>query len=129
MYENEDVSGNNNSGLIVDTSEDGLTAMPVSSPSKTPGFADRLRSITPQVDKRAVEKLRDRLEACPLAIIEQFMDIEKYRNEVIDCLTRSLRAYHAADVHAERNLTLLEFTARIGDGYEAQVGFDDWRGR
>ena len=123
MYDDEN---EDNNSLTVDTTEDGLA--PMSSPSKTPNFADKLRSITPQVDKRAVGKMRDRLEACQLDIIEQFMDMEKYRNEIIDCLTRSLRAYHAADVHAERNLTLLEFTARIGDGYEAQAGFDDWRG-
>ena len=126
MYEND--NGDNSHDLTVDTTEDGLAAMPESSPSKTPGFAERLRSITPQVDKRAVEKMKDTLEACQLDVIEQFMDMEKYRNEIIDCLTRSLRAYHAADVHAERNLTLLEFTARIGDGYKAQLGFDDWRG-
>lgn len=129
VYENNDSIGNGSGSgsLAVDTSEDGLAPMPAS-PSKTPGFADRLRSITPQVDKRAVERMKDRLEACQVDIIDQFMDMERYRNEIIDCLTRSLRAYHAADVHAERNLTLLEFTARIGDGYNAQAGFDDWRG-
>ena len=77
VYENNDSIGNGNGSgsLAVDTSEDGLAPMPAS-PSKTAGFADRLRSITPQVDNRAVETMKDRLEACQVDIIDQFMDME-----------------------------------------------------
>jgi len=90
-------------------------------------LADQLRSITPQVDKRRTEMIQSKIEASEVDLIEQFISIEAYLNEIKMCLERSVKLYKECDVLAERNIVFNELTARLGEGFRGQVGFTDWR--
>ena len=57
-------------------------------------FSEKLRSLTPQVDQRKVDRKRQEISEMESAIISEFIELENYCETIKNCLSRSLKVLH-----------------------------------
>jgi hypothetical protein len=72
----------------------------------------------------AQRALLDNLEKTIIALV---LEIEELVRQISYCLDRCVDAYNAAELSNIRYRTFDELTARLGDGFEASLAYEDWR--
>jgi hypothetical protein len=57
-------------------------------------FSDKLRSLTPQIDERKVDRKRQEICELESVIISEFIELENYCETIKICLSRSLKVLY-----------------------------------
>lgn len=106
-------------------------AMSVVATPTTPSLAEKMRAITPQVDKRRQSSMNAHINKLLNDIFSMSTDLDRHREDIKTLLDKSVTAYNACETHTERTYVFLELTAMIADGEPPRKGLppDDWRSR